>query len=448
MAPRLRRDEADISESMSSMAFSDNNSSHSNSTAPTSYGHPSRPSLKQHETIGPIEYSHTEPRQLWHDDPRNSNETYASTVNSQEDLADHGPDYEVADYHHELAQPEAVPCTPPEFAELFPSTRRLCVRHDDSTLDGNMNLRVDTEVSVAGGRKCDFTLFHLRMHDLKSRDFSLRRYCRDSGREVCHSTRRYTKPSSARPGLQRSMSTALATIRGRHEGIEPKMGLRRQDSGYDSDSGQEDDEVDEDGSTTHRSRSNVPLPTNTTKLEFSNYAQVDVKRRGTKSAKRYEFHYWGTTYSWKRVSRKDGSFQEISYHLVNDRGAVMAHIVPVPLTTQQAREENARGGWVAPCSMWISDPSILGGLTDVADVIVATGLMALVDDSIKRRFHNKRSVQLLLPIPTKSPLKMEYVGPKRLIDEVFNRRSSSYGQDKQHDYQHHQHLPRRISNGA
>ena len=58
-------------------------------------------------------------------------------------------------------------------------------------------------------------------------------------------------------------------------------------------------------------------------------------------------------------------------------------------------------------------------------VIMATGLTALVDDCIKRRFHKKKTVQLVLPMPMiKNPMKMnlEYVGPKRLIDEVFNRR--------------------------
>lgn len=58
-------------------------------------------------------------------------------------------------------------------------------------------------------------------------------------------------------------------------------------------------------------------------------------------------------------------------------------------------------------------------------VIVATGLSALVDDCIKRKFHKKKTVHMMLPIPmVNSPLKMkmEYVGPRRLIDEVFNRR--------------------------
>jgi hypothetical protein len=49
--------------------------------------------------------------------------------------------------------------------------------------------------------------------------------------------------------------------------------------------------------------------------------------------------------------------------------------------------------------------------------------MALVDDCIKRKFHNKQSTQLHIPLIRNASfnLNMEYVGPKRLIDEVFNR---------------------------
>jgi hypothetical protein len=49
--------------------------------------------------------------------------------------------------------------------------------------------------------------------------------------------------------------------------------------------------------------------------------------------------------------------------------------------------------------------------------------MALVDDCIKRRFHSKQSTQLHIPLIRSASLKMnmEYIGPKRLIDEVFHR---------------------------
>lgn len=55
---------------------------------------------------------------------------------------------------------------------------------------------------------------------------------------------------------------------------------------------------------------------------------------------------------------------------------------------------------------------------------MTTGLVALVDDCIKRKYHNKKTVQLVLPTAGKQALKMnmEYIGPKRLIEEIFNRR--------------------------
>lgn len=54
---------------------------------------------------------------------------------------------------------------------------------------------------------------------------------------------------------------------------------------------------------------------------------------------------------------------------------------------------------------------------------MATGLIALVDDCIKRRFHQKQSTQLHIPLIRNASFKMnmEYIGPKRLIDEVFHR---------------------------
>jgi hypothetical protein len=53
--------------------------------------------------------------------------------------------------------------------------------------------------------------------------------------------------------------------------------------------------------------------------------------------------------------------------------------------------------------------------------------MALVDDCIKRRFSSKQSTQLHIPLIRNASFKMnmEYIGPKRLIDEVFHRRTST-----------------------
>jgi len=320
------------------------------------------------------------------------------------------------------------PSTPSDFAEFFPSAKRLYIRHDDTTYDGNMNLRVDTEDSRSK-HKTNVQLFHLRMSDLKKREFSLRRYERSSGREVCHSSRKYTKPASEkRPvALTRSMSNAFASIRGGKPEFKrtnsaisshnPKS-VKRQDSGYGSSNDEE--EID-----TFMSKPYVQIPTNTTKLEFSNYAQVDVKRRGAKSSKRYEFEYWGYTYTWKRVTEKDGQGKAVSYHLFKGEGGhALAHIVPEMRSPSQIRAEEAAGGWVPPCSMWISDKSVLEALTDVADVIIATGLIALVDDCIKSHFHSKpRHHQLSLPL---TPLKMdmEFVSPRAMVEHMFKRRNS------------------------
>ncbi|KAI4174240.1 MAG: hypothetical protein LQ343_002378 [Gyalolechia ehrenbergii] len=400
-------------------------SDRSQSTAPTDYSR--RPSLKSYQAT-------TEQYWEWHhesyddcDDARSLAETYASTVPSTEDLDEGLPPFDLPEFYHEPIMSTAVPSTPHEFAECFPSGRKLLIRHDDSTLDGNMNLRVDTEIREPGQHRLDLTLFHLRMHGLKNREFSLRRYCRDSGREVCHSTRKYTKPAAiSRPSLQRSMSSALSSLRGKSDSkTVTKASLKRQDSGYDSMS---DEDISEEAVKQSPKNRSIQLPTNTTQLEFSNYAHLDVKRRGAKTSKRYEFEYWGTHYSWKRVAVRVGQFKEVSYHLVDtDTTATVAHIVPATMTTSESQEEEARGGWVPPCMMWISDAKILCGLTDVADVIVATGLIALVDDSIKSKFHQKNKAQMSVPALMKSPrmMNMEYVGPKQLIDEIFHRRGTT-----------------------
>jgi len=83
---------------------------------------------------------------------------------------------------------------------------------------------------------------------------------------------------------------------------------------------------------------------------------------------------------------------------------------------------------VPPCFMWISDKSVLEALTDVADIIVATGLIALVDDSIKRHFHAEpRPRQVAVPL---TQLKMDFVTPKVMVEHMFKRRNSG-GSSKQ-----------------
>lgn len=303
--------------------------------------------------------------------PRASVETYASTIPSEEDLPADLPEYEVPEYTVKPYDSSVIAATPSDFSELFPSHRRLAIRHDDSTIDGNMNLRLDTEVTMHGGRRCDMTLFHLRMHDLRDREFSLRRYCRDSGREVCHSVRKQQKPpAQKRPGFQRSLSNALNSMRSKSEQRSPTMAsLKRNDSGYGSAHSSIDIDRDDRPMSAHAvPKSQPPADPNTVKLEFSNYAQLDIRRTGLKSSKKYEFEYWGVLYSWKKTVRKDSQSKGVSYHLTKaGTDHVMAYIIPSPLTPAQAEEEEGKGGWVPPSSMWIADESIVRGQKDVAE---------------------------------------------------------------------------------
>ena len=279
--------------------------------------------------------------------------------------------------YKEESEANIRPSTPSDFADFFPSSKRMYIRHDDTTYDGNMNLRVDTEDAFSR-KKTNVQLFHLRMHDLKKMEFSLRRYERSSGREVCNSKRKFAKaPTERRPALTRSVSNAFSSIRGgkpefkrTNSGLsthstkssKSSKSIKRHDSGYGS-SNEEDDEVDYFMSE----KSAEPVPTNIMKLEFSNYAQVEIKRKGAKSTKRYEFEYWGYTYTWKRVTEKDGEGKAVSYHLYKNDGTAVAHIVPEMLSPDQIHAEKAAGGWVPPCSMWISDKSVLEACSDVAE---------------------------------------------------------------------------------
>ncbi|KAI8931217.1 hypothetical protein NX059_011566 [Plenodomus lindquistii] len=444
-------------ESSSTTSDHSEGSNRSYETAPTEYSDQQRTSLARSESSYGRAEHHSRERDYFTPDvdhqrhryeeplPRSSVDTYTST--SEEDNADEDddmPEYDVPAYRHEPLPCDAIPTTPRDFGELFPTAKRLSIRHDDATIDGNMNLRVDTQLEERGHRKQSYTLFHLRMQDLRTREFSLRRYCRDSGREVCHSIRKYQQPpTEKRPVLQRA-STALANLVKSESRPTTSAGLKRSDSGYESFRGTPNVNEDEDDYVSSEmrpksvgySKGRALMPTNTIKLEFSNYAHLDVKRRGAKSYKRYAFEHWGVDYSWKRIVKKDSQYnhESVSYYLVRDDNdkEPLAHICPVRSSPEETREEFARGGWVPPCYMRITDERILNSDSDISDVVVATGLMALVDDCIKRRFHSQQSKQLHIPLLRTSSFKMnmEYVGPMRLIDEVFHRKHPSGGSPK------------------
>ncbi|KAJ5366829.1 hypothetical protein N7541_000770 [Penicillium brevicompactum] len=349
--------------------------------------------------------------------PRSSTSTYASTTHSvdlpQQEEECHRQQYSVTE-RAEFYPLDAIPSTPSSFAPLFPSSRRLLIRHDDATVDGNMNLRVDTPVHLRDGSQRDIILFHLRMYDLLTRKFSFRRYCRDSGREVCHSARKeVVSAQDRRPQSRPSWSTVFGRRPGSSSGMSALGDLKRQDSDF---SFHEDlDKVSDER----------PILGDTILLEFSNYAHVELRRRGGPT-KKYEFEYWSTKYQWRREMRKEGDLQEVSYFLVEVRGGkTIAHLVPDTLAPLEVEEEERKGGWVPPSSMWISDPEVYRTMPDVADVIVATGIVALVDDCIRRRWHPERRPSWILPAQHSLAKSLERMGPRHLISQVLQRRGSA-----------------------
>lgn len=321
--------------------------------------------------------------------------TYASTITA--DLADEDDDGEIlpANRPAMFLPDNLVAASPKDFAELFPSARRLLIKHDDTTIDGNMNLRVDTSVKTTSGQLKDMTLFHLRMHDLKRREFSIRRYCRDSGREVCHSSRKPEQPPAKKVKSSSAFSSALRKL-----GSNPRSprtnssGLSRQDSGYSSLDGNNND-LSEKGSVTSSDDSNLPL-SNDLSLEFSNYARFRLGFNGAREDRRYNFEYYGLGYSWERVVEPAPTADGIatSYYLQRlwDK-AILAQITPMELTADEARTESRKGGWVPPSVLCMTDKSVADGPADVADVVVVTGLMALTDDTIRRRFESQPELQ-------------------------------------------------------
>lgn len=278
------------------------------------------------------------------------------------------------------ADPPPRPSDPHSFGRLFPSLDRLAVRHDDASPDGNMSLRVETVVAprAAGRRRAAATtvqLFHLRMRDLARRDFSLRRYGRDSGREVCACKRAYdARPSSSspsrsvsaalrelkapfrRPASSASSASSAASLFSRRPSTPGSLSPERRRPSTDSAAS---------SPSVAASPSPRPLlvPTDTIKLEFSNYARVHVRRRGDK---RYEFDWWGRSYAWKRAV--DKTLGTVSFHLVRDgHRDPVAHIVPEVRSPNQLDAEDRAGGWIPPCYMWISDPAVVEAVTDVAE---------------------------------------------------------------------------------
>ncbi|KAI8624525.1 hypothetical protein F5Y19DRAFT_312779 [Xylariaceae sp. FL1651] len=369
--------------------------------------------------------------------PRSSVETYSSRASCDEvedlDLEDSIEYPEIPPlpvYRHEIEDINVRPSTPEDFAALFPSMNKLVIRHDDLTPDGNMNLRVDTIVS--GRRKKTIQLFHLRMYDLNKREFSLRRYCRDSGREVCNSKRKYIPlAETRRPNLQRSVSSAVKTITGRptlqRTPTSGSLFVTKSRPGTSHSTAVADDDFTsslEHSLALEQKQKTRLAPSNIIKLEFSNYARVDVQRRGH-TAKKYEFEWWQHKYAWRRVV--DKLTGTISFHLFRDGSSTpVAHIVPETRSPNQIAVDERAGGWIPPYHMWISDQSLIDVQTDVADVVIATGLMALVDDCIKSRWRPEKKRVRRFSLPD-----VEFARSRSFVQHLLHRRFS----------EHHHHRP-------
>ena len=107
--------------------------------------------------------------------------------------------------------------TPRNFGDFFPSQKRLLINHDDSIYDSGMNLKIEVVAQGATSVKEIIQLFHLRTHDLENREFSLRWYCRNSGREVYHYVRKRieSKIPGSGSGTISTIQKALSSIRRR-----------------------------------------------------------------------------------------------------------------------------------------------------------------------------------------------------------------------------------------
>ncbi|KAF2098570.1 hypothetical protein NA57DRAFT_75810 [Rhizodiscina lignyota] len=313
---------------------------------------------------------------------------------------------------------EARPLTPTEFGELFPSGRKMLIQHDNTYGDGDVNLRVDMHSSSHHGERDRVTVFHLKIQDLERREMSLRRYCRDSGREVCNTTRIYREvKAESRPKLMRSLSSALASL---------KLSSPSRASVHTGSSIEEDEVAvaDEEEDLADENKPIEVAVANVIRLEFSNYAHIELTRTWGKGNVWHEFEYWGTKYRWKALPSVNGYPENCVYQLYSaGSDKSMASIVPVPLTAAEALEQEAKGGWIDPCSFWIEDVEIRRR-ADIAEAVIATGLIALVDDSILRRAGSTEPSRSRSPLVRSSSLKMdvEFVGPKRFVDEVFSRK--------------------------
>ncbi|KAF2185339.1 hypothetical protein K469DRAFT_166355 [Zopfia rhizophila CBS 207.26] len=272
-----------------------------------------------------------------------------------------------------------------------------------------MNLRILLPTKLERSRPMYMSLFHLRMHDLRKRDISFRRYCRDSGREVCHTSFRFIKvaqrKSRSRTIIRRSSSNPFKSrytssryndseslqinqSRGSMSSIKSWIGRRNSRSSRTSNASESDNNWDPEDETVDVAGDQVAE--NKKILEFSNYAHVEVTRRGYRSKKRHMIEYWDDSFTWKRKMDKRGKdVADCRWHSFQlhrrEQKEPIAYIEP-EVNDGITKKEAESGGWVPPCAMRILDEKSFNTLSDICDVIVATGVVVLVDNAIRSRF--------------------------------------------------------------
>ncbi|KAI1299607.1 hypothetical protein F5Y03DRAFT_249326 [Xylaria venustula] len=283
-------------------------------------------------------------------------------------------------YHPKMPPRMLVPSTPADFALLFPSLDPFTIRHDDSASDGNMNLVVSTSVPIKSGKLIQ--LFHLRIYDLFRRELSLRRYCRDSGREVGRSRRKYAE-SDTRPILRGLFEDAIGRAGGRSTDHEMKPDIIDAQRSLAARSGYSpwvsvDNNIGE---------IRCLKPTDVYRLEFSNYACIEMHYAINLRRRTYSFSYWEADYTWKSVV--DDTL--VSFHLFenSNRKDPLALITPVVRSPEEIENDELAGTWVPPHLMRLTDKADLKN-TDLADVIMATGLTVLVDGCITALFEDPK----------------------------------------------------------
>ena len=264
------------------------------------------------------------------------------------------------------------------FKTFFPSKRMLQIFHENTTVDAHkrMNLRVVTEgLPLDDGRKTLFQLFHVQIFDVKQRKFSLRRYCRDSEWEICHTKREPIESMDMSASLDMfrdfldwldSNSSQVNSINSnlleRPRKVENTMSTNQQ-THHDSSSFEEENKGLSSKVTTMSSKRS------TIRLEFSNHAEVYLTLLVEGSKRSYEFANMGCVYTWKNVRRKVGGNIEVLFQLVR-KGNVdsIAHILPKSKNRTPARiVADFTVPLVPPHNMWISDMSIVDDPTNIAE---------------------------------------------------------------------------------